>query len=313
MRKTRDLGLLAVTLSIGSPALAATQDWICPVTTTPQPSAARSRALLPADVQQGAVYIEADQALFRESGLSRLEGQVLIAYKDTLLQADRADFRRSDNQVSAEGAVYLISPGLELRSDGLQYNLDQGSGTIRNAEYQLPEAGGRGDSRELVRDEQGVSRLRDASFTTCPPGSNSWSIQARDIELDPNRQQGTARNLSFNVNGRPLFYLPYFSFPLSDQRKSGLLTPGFTTDEKSGVRISLPYYLNLAPNYDMTLTAHAISKRGLQLDSEFRYLLPKHDGRLNYEFLPSDNNRNGRNRYYFDLEHYSAIPVPTVS
>ena len=303
MHKTRELGLIAVGLSLSSANVLASADWVCPhpnnSSSIPKPT------LSPLQVQANAIHVEADQALFKRQGASQLQGDVIIANQDTQLRADQASFNPQTQDVSASGAVYLFSPGLELSSDRLNYNLQQGTGEIQNASYQLSAVDGRGSSKKLIRESKHITRLNEASFTTCPPGTNTWAIQAKSIELNQQNGQGTARNVSLQINGRSLLYLPYFSFPLSDQRKSGLLTPNFTTDEKSGLQISVPYYFNLAPNYDLTLTGNFLSKRGVQLDSQFRYLLAKHGGEVNFEFLPDDNETNRKNRYYFDWFHSS--------
>ena len=136
---------------------------------------------------------------------------------------------------------------------------------------------------------------------------NSWSLKAEDIKLDRSTEQGTARQVTLNLRDRPLLYLPYFSFPLTDQRKSGFLIPNFGTDEKSGLRISLPYYWNLAPNYDLTLTTNMLSKRGLQVENEFRYLTELHHGVIQYDAVPSDQERNNELRYHFDIQHLSQL------
>ncbi|MGB0845318.1 MAG: LPS-assembly protein LptD [Thiolinea sp.] len=301
---TLEAGLVITGLFLPTVAVAATPKQVCPVAHNHNKQQ-KPRALLPADVQAGAVYIEADQAMFREAGPSILQGDVLIARNKTLLRADQATYSKETQQVTAKGEVYLISAGLELQSEQLNYNLESDTGSIQQANYQVDSADGRGGSETIIREENDITRMVNASYTTCPVDNESWRIQAGSIELDHANEQGTARNLSLQINNTPLLYLPYFSFPLTDKRKSGLLTPSFGSSENSGVRVSLPYYFNLAPNYDLTVTPNFFSKRGVQLESEFRYLFPKHDGTFRYEFLYGDNERNGDNRYYFDLEHYS--------
>lgn len=280
---------------------------VCPVPQSPQPAAvtADKIGLLPADVQEGAVYVEADDALFRASGQSLLEGDVIIASDQTVLRADRAAYNKNTQDVSATGNVYLISAGLELQSSALNYNLETDTGRIQQANYQVDNADGRGSSTTIIRENKSSTRMQDASYTTCPIGHESWRINAGSIELDHEKEQGTARDLSFQINNTPILYLPYFTFPLTDKRQSGLLTPTVGSNEKTGFRLSLPYYFNLAPNYDLTVTTNFFSKRGVQLESEFRYLFPKHQGIVSYDLLPGDSENNDNNRYYFSLQHFS--------
>lgn len=285
--------------------LAAEPAWVCPTDANEASDEPRQRALQPQDIHASAIHIEADKALFKEHGTSLLEGDVLISTQDTVLKSDRAHYEKQSHTVSASGNVWLVGAGFEFSSDHLNYNLLNNTGEINNANYQLDNADGRGNSKKLIRESKETTRMEQASYTTCPVGINSWSIDAKTLEFDHINERGTARNLSLRINNKPLVYLPYFSFPLSDKRKSGLLTPRFATDEKSGIRVNAPYYFNLAPNYDLTLTPELLSKRGYQLDSTFRYLLSKHEGSFSYTFLPGDTEYDGRNRYHFDLKHFS--------
>lgn len=297
-------GLLLFGLTLSSPAVLAAQDWSCPG----QP--ANDANLQPHNItqlklpelQQQAIYLEADQALFKNSGQSVLEGTVIIAKDDTRLSADQATYEQQTQQVTAQGNVYFISDGLELRSQKISFNLATSTGEIEQADYRFSNADGRGSSEKLSREANGVARLTDASYTTCPLGNDSWSMHAKNIELDQQKQVGTARNLSLKIKDTTVAYLPYFSFPLNENRKSGFLTPTFATDDNSGVNISIPYYWNLAPNYDLTLTTNYLSERGIKLDSEFRYLSAKQQGELQYDFLPDDQDY-GANRYFFSLDY----------
>lgn len=295
-------GLLLFGLSLSSPAVLAAQDWSCPEQPANDANTRQEVITQLPELQQQAVYLEADQALFKEQGQSILEGAVVIAKNTTRLTADLATYNKQTQQISAQGNVYFISDGLELRTRKIDFNLATSTGEIQQADYQFNNADGRGSSRKLSREANGVARLTDASYTTCPVGNNSWSLHAKNIELDQDKQLGTARNLKLKIKDTTVAYLPYFSFPLNENRKSGFLTPTFASNETSGVNISIPYYWNLAPNYDLTLTTNYLSQRGLKLDSEFRYISTKHKGQFQYEFLPDDQDYND-SRYFFNLDY----------
>ena len=130
--------------------------------------------------------------------------------------------------------------------------------------------------------------MREARYTTCPPGQDDWFLKAERIELDKHSATGRARNVVLEFMHVPLFYFPYFSFPLGDERHSGFLTPRFGYGNKLGFVAATPYYLNLAPNYDATLTPRTMSRRGLQLQSEFRYMRPGGAGLIEADYLPND-------------------------
>lgn len=301
-------GLLLLGLSVSPSVVSAAQDWSCPADPASSSNLQQPKIPhLPQGVQKEAVYIEADQALFKEKGLSVLEGMVIIAKDSTRLNADQATYEKQTQQISAEGNVYFISDGLELQTQKLNFNLATSTGEIQQADYQFSGLDGRGSSEKISREANGVARLTDATYTTCPLDNNTWSIRAKSIELDQAKDEGVARNLSLRIKDTPILYLPYFSFPLSEKRKSGFLTPTFATDDSSGVHISVPYYWNMAPNYDLTVTTNFLSQRGVKLDSEFRYLSNKQSGSFEYDFLPGDDEYADKNRYFFNLKYARAL------
>lgn len=298
--------LLLLGLSCSPSLLYAQTGWKgdgCPLPPIPK----YTKTLRPADLDKMAVYLEADQALFREQGDSELTGQVYISQNDQELRADQAIYNRQTGKVLAKGTVTFQGANVNVTSQELEYNLNSGLGKLTDVAYLLNGTEGRGESSELIQESSQVTRLKNASYTTCPVGVNSWSLKAADIKLDRATEQGSARQVTLNINDRPLLYLPYFSFPLTDQRKSGFLIPNFGTDEKSGLRVSLPYYWNLAPNYDLSLTTNMLSKRGLHLENEFRYLTELHHGKLQYEILPNDQERQNELRYHFAIQHLSQF------
>ena len=129
-------------------------------------------------------------------------------------------------------------------------------------------------------------RVEQASYTTCGPGNDDWFIRARELDIDKNRDVGVARGASIVFLDQPIFYTPYISFPLHQQRKSGLLTPHYGSSTTTGAELTVPYYWNIAPNRDATFYPRVMSKRGLQLGSEFRYLDTNYSGDARVEFLP---------------------------
>ncbi|PID49120.1 MAG: LPS biosynthesis protein [Proteobacteria bacterium] len=298
---------LVLGLSFAPSELIAATDWETCSPQTDSPPQAALNVLRPPDLDKNAIYIEADQALFREQGYSELVGGVYIAQQDAQLQAQQAQFNRTSGDIIAQGKVKLTTAQLQVNSATIHYNLQNGTGRINDLVYLLSDAEGRGSSRRLIQETPQRIHLEDASYTTCPPTINTWQLQADKITLDRETDTGTARNVTFEIADTPVFYLPYFSFPLSKQRKSGFLTPSIGTDEKSGLRLSLPYYFNIAPNYDLTVTTNLLSKRGIQAQSEFRYLQEKHSGRIQYDILPSDQNLDNSLRYYFALNHFSQL------
>ena len=140
------------------------------------------------------------------------------------------------------------------------------------------------------------------SFSTCKPGQEDWYLQTSETHLDYDNNEGRAKHASLWFGGVPLFYSPVASFSLNGQRRSGLLHPHFSTSTRSGLDFTLPYYWNIAPNYDLTLFPRYMSKRGFQLGAEARYLDENFRGVARVEYLPNDESLN-RQRFGYRIEH----------
>lgn len=285
-----------------SVALAQTEWMACPV-----PEAYTDADMRPTALPPQAVYIEADTALFREQGISEMSGDVHISQENRKLRADKATYEQNTSNITGSGNVQFTTDSMQLNSTRIKYNLNQGSGEILDARYHLNEADGRGSSTRVVQETPAITRMENASYTTCPAEDADWSINSPDIRLYHDEERGAARNATFKIHDVPVLYIPYLSFPLTDARKSGFLWPSIGSSEKSGLLVSTPYYYNLAPNYDLTLTPTLLSRRGLQLGTEFRYLTDKHDGYVNYLLLPHDRVSDSNNRYYFDIDNTTTI------
>ena len=160
----------------------------------------------------------------------------------------------------------------------------------------------RGDAKTILFDGQEKKRLKDARYTTCEVGVDDWYIKTKELELNNFTESGVAKNAYIEIKGVPVLYTPWIGFSYSNQRKSGLLSPTYGTTSKNGLEISVPFYWNISPDMDATLTTRTLSKRGIQLQGEFRYLEEKFSGIDSLEYLPSDN-QSGENRYYASLKH----------
>ncbi|QQZ30713.1 LPS assembly protein LptD [Thiothrix subterranea] len=294
--------LLALACS-PSVALAQTGWMACPVPVTNETNGVQRPDNLPPQ----AVYIEADTALFRGQGISTMGGSVHISQENNRLEADQASYEQPAGIVTGSGNVSFTSDNMQMRSRELRYNLLQNTGEMLDAEYHLPQADGQGLSKRVVQESPDLTRLESSTYTTCPIDDPDWSLNATTLTLDHAKERGTASNATLKIRDIPVLYLPYFTFPLTDTRKSGFLWPTMSSNERSGLQLSAPYYWNLAPNYDLTLTPSLISKRGLQLGTEFRYLTEKNQGSANYVLLPDDQASDNGSRYYFDLRNSTRL------
>ncbi len=160
----------------------------------------------------------------------------------------------------------------------------------------------RGDAKVVFFEGQDKKRLENARYTTCEAGVDDWYIKAKELELDDYTQSGTAKNAYVEFKGVPILYTPWLDFSFNNERKSGLLTPTFGSTTKSGFETTIPYYINIAPNMDATVAARYLSKRGLQMQGEFRYLSENYSGIDSLEYLDQNGSSNKR-RYYANFSH----------
>ncbi|MCK5813599.1 MAG: LPS assembly protein LptD [Cocleimonas sp.] len=275
-----------------------------PVCTVPQHFGVEQITDNPA---KDAIYMEADQGLINRTGVSSLVGNIIIQQNDLSLNAQKASIDGTNNRVVAKGKIVLSTKNVKLDSDAINYQLDSQTGELNNVRYQLKKSTTNGRSDKIIQTNGTQLELQGATYTTCPPSANGWHIAADNIKLDQDKQQGTAKNVTFKVGNTPIFYFPWLSFSLNNQRKSGFLSPSFQISEQSGWSVATPYYFNLAPEYDATLTPSYLSKRGLKIDGEFRYSSKQHQGIWEYEILPRDKASDGNQRDYFKINHSSKL------
>jgi LPS-assembly protein len=249
------------------------------------------------------------EARLGDSPTAALTGGVRVRRGDRLAEADSANYDPHSMSLALEGGVRYEDPNTQITSNSAEFSYSSGHIRFEGAEFRLQDGGARGAASALEINQQGRLELDDVSYTTCPPGSNDWLMKARDIDLDTEDGVGTARNVTLRFQGIPILYSPYLSFPIGDARKSGILTPEFGSAGRSGRALSVPYYWNIAPNYDATFTPRILTDRGLQLKSEFRYLKNGHDGVLRFDYLPNDDeyipddDETNEDRYLLDIKH----------
>jgi len=231
-----------------------------------------------------------------------MSGGVLVRRGSRLASAERADYNPDTKSLMLQGNVSYLDPGTEIVSQSAEFAYETGLIRFEEAEFLLGENSSRGAASVLQISQAGTLDLSDVSYTTCPPESNDWLIEAGSINIDTSSGIGTAKNVKLRFKGVPIFYAPYFSFPTSNTRKSGILTPTIGTAGRSGNEISLPYYWNIRENFDATISPRWLSNRGLQLGTELRYLTERNEGAGFIEYLADDSLIN-RSRYLFAVEH----------
>ncbi|MCU0760350.1 MAG: LPS assembly protein LptD [Steroidobacteraceae bacterium] len=251
------------------------------------------------------IDITSDDARLGVDGNAVLSGNVRVRQGDRRIEADNVEYDAEDVSIKVRGSVRYEDPLLRATGGSGEYS-QVGGATLEGAEFELLERPGRGSAAQMALSPEGVVELDRVSFSTCPAEDPAWQIRARRIALDTRERTGTGRDAQIRFKRVPLIYLPYLSFPLGDQRKSGFLFPNFGQTTRSGVQLAVPYYFNLAPNYDFTFQPSWFSKRGLDLGGDFRYLLPAHRGNVAFNLLPADDVA-GRDRHRVRLLHRTDL------
>lgn len=242
------------------------------------------------------IMVSADAAV-AEIGTEqiRFSGDVELVQGALQIGAQTLHYNRITGALDASGGFTLTRPDLRLNGDAAHYQLVAGHGTVEQVEYELPAIGARGNARHAEFDEQGLSRYREISYTTCKVDKADWLLTAEALELDHAEGLGTADHASLRLLGAPMLYLPTFSFPIDDRRRSGVLIPSVGYGGNTGIDVTVPYYFNLAENYDLTLSPRMMSDRGLMLGGELRFLTGRTEGELRADYLPYDDDFEGGN------------------
>jgi Organic solvent tolerance protein OstA len=274
----------------------------CRLDTAPDP---RIDQLLKADPNNQRIDVTSDTGDLGRAGDAVLSGHVAIRTGQRLLTADEAQINATDRSIQLHGNMEYLDPQLHVRGNNGAYT-ENGGGTFEGAQFELLDRSVRGAARDAELTPNGTMKLDGVEYTACPPGNEDWRLAAGRIEIDQKNQIGTGRDVRLDFLGVPIFYTPWISFPVGDQRKSGLLFPTIGSSSKNGTQLALPYYFNVAPNYDATLTTRWYSSRGVRLDPELRYLGDDTRSQLNVEYLVHDEDR-GEPRSFVDWRHVTRF------
>lgn len=252
-------------------------------------------------------HVEGDNITGRTELDTRIEGNAVLRRGDTVIRADRIDYYQPDDQTRATGNVRVNRAGDRYEGPLLELKVDTFQGFFNEPRFRFLRNGAYGEASRIdfLDDQRAV--IRNATYTTCQrqPGPGwlpEWLLTADTLRIDNVEEVGYATNAVLRVFGVPVLPVPVMSFPLSDKRKSGLLSPTLAVDNVSGIMVTTPFYWNIAPNRDMTVSPTVMSKRGVDLGMEFRYLEPSYRGTLRANYLPGDELRN-RDRWSYNLRH----------
>lgn len=256
-------------------------------------------------IPYGQTTVSADSVTALPDGDYHLQGDVHISRNKQHLAADDVTYNQHTEQLTAHGNIQYWTQTLLTQGNHANLNIANGQGEISNVNFEMLDHQGFGKANHATLLADRVTKLDQVSYSTCPPQQQDWVLRAKNMTLDQQKGTGQARDVLVTFKRVPIFYTPWMSFPLSDARKTGFLPLAFRQSEQSGSELQVPYYINLAPNYDLTLTPISYSQRGLQLLSEYRGIGYHHQETINASYLVNDRQYQD-DRYYFNLDWQAA-------
>ena len=292
----RTIQLLALS-SFVSTSLAEYQPDIelCPVSTNeisrqgPRPALTGDKTVISADnsTAHGEIF--------------KLDGHVVITDKDKQIRADQIHYNSTSGQAEMTGNIVLESDIFRVSADKGLANTRKHSAEFSGLEYRIAQFSGRGKAETAIIHHTKAATLKKLTYSTCPEQSQDWVLKADKMRFDQEQEVAKATNVSVWFKGVPLMYLPQFSFPTGDNRKTGLLSPRLGQSSKTGTELWLPWYWNIAPEQDATIGLHHMSKRGSQIYGEYRQLHRNADSHIGFDYLKDDITRE--DRYQLSLLH----------
>ncbi|OGA23167.1 MAG: hypothetical protein A3I02_02715 [Betaproteobacteria bacterium RIFCSPLOWO2_02_FULL_67_26] len=284
----------------------------------PQPTLVLNPPAIKEDVP---LFLEADRLQGHSDRETEAVGEVRLRKRGQAVHADRLRYDKLENEITAEGNVRIEQGLSTVAGARLKYNLETDRGFMEGPRYTLhksPDPGGqrqafresdaRGTAERILFEGPNQYRAQRAEYTSCAPGQDDWFLKAGELAIDKDRDLGVARDASIVFMGTPIFYSPYLSFSLHQERKSGFLAPHYGSTDKGGAELTVPYYWNIAPNRDATISPRVMTRRGVLVHGQFRYLEPNYLGEARVEVLPEDKVRDGIRRDAYFIRHDHTLP-----
>lgn len=248
----------------------------------------------------------ANSLFYRDNGEAVLSGQVRIEQPGRLVEADNGTLTEDREFARFDGNIRLAEPGLLVTADQAVVNVNSRAGQLQSTEFISSDINAHGRAEQIRRLPDGVTYIERGIYTTCAPGARSWSFDASDITLNPNTGIGEVTHAKLRLGDVPVVYLPYYRFPIDDRRMTGFLIPRFGNTNDGGFDLSVPIYLNIAPQVDATVTPRLINRRGAMMEGELRYLTQSlGSGEIEGEYLPDDQ-LDGRDRKRGSYNHRAS-------
>ncbi len=252
----------------------------------------------------GEYVLLGDELNQRDSHTLELSGNASIRYGNNILRAEQLSFDITNNMASSHSELTFEQEDVQITGHQASINWLANTVAVQNVRYFFPQSSGTGEARAFTID-QADFQLQHATYSTCDPQRLGWRIRASQLNLNYKTHLGSAKHVRIEIGSVPVFYLPYVSFA-TEGRKSGFLPAQLSNSSSSGLGVSAPFYWNIAANRDATITPRWLSKRGLLLENELRYMNQRNRGQIQVEFLPNDVLR-ASDRSLYALKHDAQV------
>lgn len=238
---------------------------------------------------KASVRATAESSETRQQTTVVMSGDVKLTQGYRMLSADKAVFNQVTRAAEISGNIAIREPGLLLHADRAEMDIDSGNASLHNATFVLYESRIRGTAERLEKFGDRIFILEDSRFTSCEPDSNLWSVTGSEVKINNEKRYGTAKHMRLNIKDVPVLYSPYLRFPVGKDRLTGFLFPSIGFDTHHGIDdFSAPFYWNIAPNYDMTVTPRYMYEHGTSLDAELRHMSEQLDTTLSGSYAAED-------------------------
>ena len=260
---------------------------------------------------EGQVLIEGDSLENILDRKLRASGNALLVTDNKTIEADLIEYDQISDEFYATGNVKLETEQSVIEGRELELSIDNNTGSFTDATFnsilndENPKFNNtlRGKASLLFFEGENKKRLKNVSLTTCEVNQDDWFINASELEINERSQRVDAKNANLEFKGIPVLFSPLINFSFNDERKSGFLVPNIGSTSRSGFETAIPYYFNISPTSDATITPRVMGRRGMQLSGEYRYLDQNYSGETSLEYLPNDKASDQENRYYAKFKH----------
>jgi LPS-assembly protein len=273
------------------------------------------------EISQDLVEIEGDNLETLLDRKMKARGNAILKKGNKTIKAEVIEYDQISEKLLTQGNTSIDLGNISLSGSKLNYRLSDQTGQMEDVTFNIKSDKKeetvvkkniqvtkryydfRGDAKSIFFEGENKNRLQSSRITTCEANSDDWYIKSKNMEIDTKKDQVKASHASIDFKGVPIFYMPSTSFSLNKNRQSGFLSSTFGTTTKSGFDFRIPYYFNISPNMDATLTARYLGKRGPLADGEFRYLTENYSGINTFQYMNHDQSSGQDNRYFLKLTH----------